>query len=498
MSCFKCCEYIDSYFMPMADFLHSPSSFPLTKRATTSYFGIFLSFSMIVSFIILSYLEIIKDDYIVSYSQEFIKTSLWNGKKITLGFNVTKNMTNETNFELEDSNGKIIELKKCNEQLLESENGTYNCIVDYPLIINYDSSHALKLKLLLKKNTTEYNNAFQFSLAIREPIIDHDNKDKPLDTDSNTRIDRFTCSFNPVEVSSYRRYLKLITYKSKKLSRFKIWKKIDKTFNGIYLDEFEDSRKTPSSPKDSNLLGTYRIMVSKKKDIYSREYKYVDILSLLSKLGGYIGSLKTVFTILCKIFVNPNDNYRIFDYLKKKRSIHLDIDSKSIYDDSSVSKNVQLQDFNRIVMDNRWFAKVWYKLSYFFCRCCSCKSKKIQSLFIIDKYIRENLTIENYLESQILSKKILRNINKIDELKAKHLNIFKKRKKDINNNNEISKDINYKQQPLLSYENIEMTSRNESNLRKQSTVFIENENEIIYFNEKQREDIIKIVLMEIF
>ena len=59
-------------------------------------------------------------------------------------------------------------------------------------------------------------------------------------------------------------------------------------------------------------------MVSKKIDIYERQYK--TLLDLLSNIGGYFGPLYAFFGILWLILVNPNDNYRILDYLYNKKN----------------------------------------------------------------------------------------------------------------------------------------------------------------------------------
>lgn len=265
------------------------------------------------------------------------------------------------------------------------------------------------------------------------------------------------------------------------------------TDEAIYIDDFEDSRKAMKNESDQ-LIGIYRIIASKKIDIYERKYIYLK--EFLSNVGGYISLLMTTFKFVTLFFVNPNDNYRIFDYLKKKRSIHLDTDSKSIYDDSSIKKKIEDKDFNNIIMDNRFRTKFYYKLCQIFCRCFRCCYKRTQALSIINNYIQENLTIENYLESQILTKKLLKNFNKIDELKAKYLNIFKNKSgerlpskmdyeifdndDDLNNN-------------LLTDVNIEMAK-----YKKTGTIYVEKEKNISSFDEKQKNDIIKIVLETIF
>jgi hypothetical protein len=266
------------------------------------------------------------------------------------------------------------------------------------------------------------------------------------------------------------------------------------TDEAIYIDDFEDSRKAMRNESDK-LIGTYRIIASKKIDIYERKYIYLK--EFLSNVGGYISLLMTTFKFVTLFFVNPNDNYRIFDYLKKKRSIHLDTDSKSIYDDSSIKKKIEDKDFNNIIMDNRFRTKFYYKLCQIFCRCFRCCYKRTQALSIINNYIQENLTIENYLESQILTKKLLKNFNKIDELKAKYLNILRnstgERLPSIMDYGIGDNSDNLKDNLLPKVNNIEMAEYNKSN-----TIYVEKEKSTSSFNEEQKKEIIKIVLETIF
>ena len=196
MPLINCFRYIDQNIMPFADFLHSPTYFPITKQATKSYFGIFLSFIMICILIGLSIWEIqsFNDNYEISYSQGFIKRKQWSERNITFGFNVSEEWEDEVSFELEDSKEDKINFKKCHDDLTESENGKNNCIINYSLNVDNNASHVLKIMLRLKKDPTEYGrDKIPFTLLIKEPIINHDNKDNPLESSA---IERFTSFFN--------------------------------------------------------------------------------------------------------------------------------------------------------------------------------------------------------------------------------------------------------------------------------------------------------------
>ena len=131
------------------------------------------------------------------------------------------------------------------------------------------------------------------------------------------------------------------------------------TDEAIYIDDFEDSRKAMKSESDQ-LIEIYRIIASKKIDIYER--KYITLKEFLPNVGGYISILMTSFKFVTLFFVNPNDNYRIIDYLKKKGSIHLDTDLKAIYIGSSIKHKIEEKDFNNEITDNRFCGKFYYKL----------------------------------------------------------------------------------------------------------------------------------------
>ena len=157
----SCCEKFGSCLklkvVPEFDFLHPNSIYKTKKYTKQSKCGIILSFLFILTFVVLFFYEKdhSKSNPAISYSQDFIRKREWVGKKITLGFNVSDEWKNDVNFTLYDTNNEIINLKKCNEELEESENATYDCVIDYIIIKNSDSTHTLKLHLNLTKNISE-------------------------------------------------------------------------------------------------------------------------------------------------------------------------------------------------------------------------------------------------------------------------------------------------------------------------------------------------------
>ena len=435
------------------------------------------------------------------YSQEFINSKEWSQKQITIGFNVSKEWEDDVIFELLDSDDNVVELKHCDENLnlIDSKNGTYFCIVNNTIGINYLTSHTLKLNIDLKEYHEE-EDRIPFSIAIKEPDIDHDNYDIPLNI-NHSNVDKFRCFFNTKEVTEFRRNLRFVNYISE--GGFNFNKK--EVVEGIYLDDFEDSRSSKSSKDVGKSLGSYRILVSKKKDVYIR--KHIDILGFISKIGGYISSLMTTFGIISLILVNKNDNYRIFDYLIKKNSENsenlekIEKEKDLIYDYylGKTDKNeipIDLQNFKNKIDENNKCQK--FKNKCFFLFNCCCKKRNL-AFSIVNDYINENLTIDNYLDSQIKARG-LENLGKLEKLKKQY-----KSKKQFDKKNNIITDKDYKikelnnigmEESLLedkdeNIEDIELVKINDNNSEGKIN---DPQLEITSFTQKEKEDIIKIVL----
>ncbi len=201
---------------------------------------------------------LIKKDYSFSYSQDFMRRKEWTDKKISIAFNISEEWKNEVILELFDSENENVNYTQCNGYLEESKNGSHYCLINHSITTNNENDYILKFKLSLKNQTKE-NKKIHFSVAMKEPEINHDNFEKPLNYDKNSSINKFRCFYSTDEITDYGRYLKLINYVSK--GGF-----IDDTeINAIYLDDYLDSRKTRSDPQIGKILGFYRIFCVKKK-----------------------------------------------------------------------------------------------------------------------------------------------------------------------------------------------------------------------------------------
>lgn len=386
-SCFK------DEILPYIDFLH-PMTYYQTKRKTKcSKLGTIFSFLFILTFIIL-FLIIYwqsKKNPSISYSQDFIKKRELVGKKITLGFNVSDEWKNQVIFTLYDQDDKIVNLSICDENLEESKNFTYYCVINYSIQKSNTSAYSLKLHLNLTKKIKKEVKV-PFSISIREPNINHSNIDNPLDIYDETSINKFRCFFKTTEITSYRRYLKLISY-----TTYGGYFSNDNYVEELYLDDFEDSRKIDKSKngEDENFLGSYRILLSKKIDIYER--KYDTGFSLFSQLFSYYSPICFIFAILIKICVSPNDNIRIYEALKEKDNSFTD--PERIFNSFKEKKTIKQEDFKNKLKRNKC-QKFWDKFIFICCHCCN-ENPRTEYLYIISDYIDKNLSPEYQLVNSV-------------------------------------------------------------------------------------------------
>ena len=107
------------------DILHNPESLPSVKKNTNSKCGISLSVIFFISYIAYEIYIICnyKNDYKVTYSQDFQQSNIDTGRKITFGFKLARDdYNNFFKLEFRDSTGRIIDdnlIKKCDPFLRE-------------------------------------------------------------------------------------------------------------------------------------------------------------------------------------------------------------------------------------------------------------------------------------------------------------------------------------------------------------------------------------------
>ena len=376
------------------DFLHHPSSLPSVKRDSYSKFGIILTIIFLLLYAVFEVFKIINysSDYTVSYSQDFQKTNTKINKNVTFGFKLGEGNLNEY-FKLEfyDSSNNIIEnniSKICDSNLNEikgnkTSKNNYICFIDYPIIGSNRTNHILKARIIYEGEKQQIKERIPLFVKFIEPTIKHDNSE-PFDYSELYEMVYF---YDMDSVISYRKYIKIIDYKTKGFVS-------DYEDNSAYLDDNEDLSKT-NATIDETVLGSFRFILSKKKDIFER--KYVGIIEyFLSVVISNFISMKGFFELLTMILVNPLDNLRIFISLNKKKPTLFN-DTSDLINDYWQKKENNIDDIkNDIKKDYSCGEK--FKL---FWKCCRKKEKKY--LIAIDDFVGDKLIISGTLERTIIN-----------------------------------------------------------------------------------------------
>ena len=139
-------------------------------------------------------------------------------------------------------------------------------------------------------------------------------------------------------------------------------------------------------------IGSFRLSLTRRKDIFTR--KYSDWLKILSELGGIFSFMKLFASILVMIFVNPNDNLRIYDsFIKNNKLNEIDLKLSSEHINDYLKIKNQDTKFLELNLNNK---RKCDKCHYLFCWLCHkcCNTGKYKVDFAISDYIEENLNID--------------------------------------------------------------------------------------------------------
>ena len=152
-------------------------------------------------------------------------------------------------------------------------------------------------------------------------------------------------------------------------------------------------------------------------------------MNIISRVGGYSTPVFLIFGILIFIFVKPYDNIRIYKALKKEGN---DL-TETIYNDYIKDNNEYNEDFNNIdsfkneIDNNNCFNKIKNQIMFLFCYCCY-YNKRTKHLYLINKYIDDNVSLENKFKEEDINEakkedeKDYRKENKKDDKKEKLIN----------------------------------------------------------------------------
>ena len=380
--------------LPFLDFLHTPEPLPSVKKNTASCCGATLSIFFFIAYIVY---EIIifrnyDNDFKLTYSQDFQQTNIDTGRKITFGFKLVNSNDFNDPFELHafDSEGKKIDdnlIKKCDpflREVKENSNLTdnYYCFIDYPINGSKIVNHIFEVRIINRGEIQENINNLILSMRFKEPILKHNN-DNPFDY---SEINDLVYFLDIKSTTSYRKYIKLIDYKT-----YGFFSSEEK--KSAYLDDFEDIDK--SDRNNGHIFGSFKLSISKKKDVFER--KYVGWLDyFVDKIIGKFVSVHAIFKLLALILVNPIDNLRIFTSLNKQKP-SLFNDSKKVIDYYYCKKNRIPIENNNIITKKEFDCCDKVKL---FFRCCRKDEKR--EIIAVNDFIEEKLTIANTLENSII------------------------------------------------------------------------------------------------
>ena len=409
-------------YIKYLDFLHTPNNFPITKSSSKSYFGIFLSIAFLIYYLVYLSIKIFsyKKNFTISFSRDLINYNEVNQQKITFGFRISENWNDEIIIKMLNSNNEFLDYSKrkfCYENLTEIKdniiyNNNFTCFIDYSINTSNYTNHFLKLHLIYKGN--KYHGITErvpLLIRFKEAIINHE-KDNPF---IYPDLFELTYFYELNYTTGYRKYVRTLSYKTEKLLA-------EDVKTTAYLEDFEDSSKSDQIDNkgyDGAYIGSFRFAISKKKDKYVR--KYVNIFDFMSMIGGHFTTVKGFFALLSLIFVNMNDNLRLFNsFLENNPSMAKPASDAINHFWKKNQKNKKTPKYELKINEIKNNDKIWYSLRYFLCCFCCCKTyKQNKNIYLnkceaIDEFMN-TLKIDNYLKYKIIQEKKIQKISDILE-----------------------------------------------------------------------------------
>ena len=293
-----------------------------TKKFESGSKTVFILIYLLTVLIYLYYLSYsYKTQSNISFSQLSIQVEDYE-QSMTFGFFIDNNLTDKIIIKLFDSdNNPIFNYDTCDENLnLLADNEVnltqkrnFKCFINYKFKKSYTTNHQIKIHLK-KNNSYNFDEIKQERIPLiikfKEPIVDH-SLDNPFDFPNE--LQELKYFYDKDNVTAYRKYAKIIEYKTYGL--FSLFSE-EETINSHYLEDYEDSSKTIEDYNNEEMIGSFRICLSKKKDIFERRYK--NVIELFSTFGGSISLLNIFFNILITTFVKSLDHLRLLNTIRKK------------------------------------------------------------------------------------------------------------------------------------------------------------------------------------
>ena len=199
------------------------------------------------------------------------------------------------------------------------------------------------------------DNRVKFSIKFKEPTINHEKKNPFIYPEKIKELDYF---YDIGYTTRYSKYVKIINYETLKeiLIIFKSKNQVESKF----LEDYEDSSKLKENKTDE-FLGSFRLSLSKKKEMFFRTYPDVAFI-----IGGYISTLFSIAGIFYFILVRYIDNIRIFDSIQKEDRKELSL--LIIKDDE----------------ENDALKKIDNEICCCCCQCCYNNKVEVEDIFLIE------------------------------------------------------------------------------------------------------------------
>lgn len=306
----------------------SRNELPKTKNNIKSRMGSLISLAFLVYCIIhiIKTIKNSKKNFSISFNEIFLD-EIDNEQNITFGFKI--NNAN-ISYEILDSNDKKIPenlIKLCDENLneIKTDNiiiNNYTCFINRKFRGSNTTNHLMKLHFFSKNNTfIKDEERIQLSIKFKEPIINHENYDNPFVFPK--AIKEYNYFYDVGYITRYAKYIKIISYNTDDNSFPLLPKSI--MIQSIFMEDMADSSKVKGkeyfdetlklnqNKTEQIFIGTFRLVLSKKKDIFIREYP-----DLLTSIGGHLVTIYGIVGIIYIIFVRHIDNIRIYDYIKNE------------------------------------------------------------------------------------------------------------------------------------------------------------------------------------
>ena len=311
----------------------SRNDLPKSKPNTKSHFGTLISigFGIYIIYYIISQILKIPKSYKISFHELFTDYND-NRQIITFGFKIPYDIIkyiiyDSNNITINDNKTKI-----CDENLNILEDGelginNYICFVNETFSVSNSTNHLIKIHFIFTNESfLKEGNRYTLSIKFKEPIINHESYDPFIYPENIKELNYF---FEACYITRYNKYIKLLKYET--LNEFIFFDK-RRMVESKFLEDIDDTSKLREDNKTNTFMGSFRLSISKKKEIFLRTYP-----DIISKIGGHLSSVIFFIEFVYLISVRLIDNIRLYEsvqndtYKEKLNNLIKNDDKKLIH-----------------------------------------------------------------------------------------------------------------------------------------------------------------------